>query len=252
MAGRAALSVSAGEGLTFDEALVDKVAAVPGVTLAVPLVTAVAFPDDGSGELLTVHGVDLGNDDAVRVYHRGDTTKLVDDTIEFLSSKRSIILGRQFAERRGLALGDPIDLVTPTGVMPFVVRGVLDPEGLAKTLEGRLVVMDVYAAELAFTSRGQINQIDLLVANGKAQAVKRAVERILPPGLTVEEPRLRKEVVRRTIAGFQAMLNAFALLAVLADSSSVTAAWPPSSSAHVGSRPPARRQARVSSCSWSC
>ena len=27
--------------------------------LAVPLVRAVAFPDDGSGEMLTVHGIDL-------------------------------------------------------------------------------------------------------------------------------------------------------------------------------------------------
>src|SRR5215831_7349893 len=56
MAGRAALTVTGGEGLTFDESIVGRVAAVPGVSLAVPLVTAVAFPDDGSGELLTVYG----------------------------------------------------------------------------------------------------------------------------------------------------------------------------------------------------
>jgi putative ABC transport system permease protein len=216
MAGRAALTISAGEGLTFDEALVAKVAAVPGVALAVPLVTGVAFPDDGSGELLTVHGVDLTNDDAVRVYHRGDTSKLVDDVMEFLNSKRSIVIGRQLAVRRGIDVGDTMDLVTPNGVQPFVVRGLLDPEGLAKTLDGRLIVMDVYAAELAFTSRGQINQIDLLAPDARVDEVKRAVERVLPPGLRVEEPRLRKEVVRRTVAGFQAMLNAFALLAVLA------------------------------------
>jgi putative ABC transport system permease protein len=216
MAGRAALTVSAGEGLTFDEALVDQVAKVPGVTLAVPLVTGVAFPDDGTGELLTVHGVDVGNDAAVRVYHRGDTSNLIDDTLEFLSRKDSIILGREFAERRGLETGSKLDLVTPTGVKTFTVRGLLDPEGLAKTLGGRLVVMDVYAAEAAFTSRGQINQIDLLVAPGQEESVQHTVAAILPPGLKVEEPRLRKDVVRRTVAGFQAMLTAFALLAVLA------------------------------------
>jgi len=216
MAGRAALTVSAGEGLTFDEEVVTRVAAVPGVSLAVPLVRAVAFPDDGSGELLTVHGVDLANDDAVRVYHRGETAKLVEDVVEFLNSKQSIILGRAFAERRGLDVGDALDLVTPHGVMRFVVRGLLDPEGLAKTLDGRLVVMDVYAAELAFTAPGRINQIDLLVPAGREQVVKRAVEAVIPAGLVVEEPRLRKELVRRTVAGFQAMLNAFALLAVLA------------------------------------
>jgi putative ABC transport system permease protein len=217
MAGRAALTVSAGEGLTFDEALVEQVGRVPGVTLAVPLVTGVAFPDDGSGELLTVHGVDLANDDAVRVYHRGETATLVDDVVEFLNSKQSILLGREFAARRGLAVGQTLSLVTPSGVRPFTIRGLLDPEGLAKTLAGRLIVMDVFAAELSFTARGQINQIDLLVAPGhEVEAVKAAVQATLPTGLSVEEPRLRKEVVRRTVAGFQAMLSAFALLAVLA------------------------------------
>ena len=216
MAGRAALTVSAGDGLTFEEAIVNRVSEVPGVSLAVPLVTSVAFPDDGSGELLTVHGVDLGNDDAVRVYHRGETSTLVDDVVAFLNSRNSIIVGREFALRHGLGVGDSLSLVTPTGVKAFVVRGLLDPEGLAKTLEGRLVVMDVYAAELAFTSRGQINQIDLLVEKGQETAVRKSVEKLLPPGLEVEEPRLRKEVVRRTVSGFQAMLSAFALLAVLA------------------------------------
>jgi putative ABC transport system permease protein len=216
MAGRASLSISAGDGLTFDEAIAEKVAAIPGVAMAVPLVTGVAFPDDDSGELLTVYGVDLANDDAVRVYHRGETSKLVDDVVEFLNSKRSIIIGREFAHRRGLEVGDGLDLMTPSGVQHFVVRGLLDPEGLAKTLGGRLVVMDVYAAELAFTARGQINQIDLLTELGHEQAVKDAVQEVLPSGLTIEEPRLRKEVVRRTVAGFQAMLGAFALLAVLA------------------------------------
>jgi putative ABC transport system permease protein len=216
MAGRAALTISAGEGFTFEESLVERIAAIPGVKMAVPLVTGVAFPDDGSGELLTVHGVDLANDDAVRVYHRGETSRLVDDAVEFLNSRRSIILGREFAVRRGLGVGNDLALITPSGVQTFKVRGLLDPEGLAKTLGGRLVVMDVYAAELAFTSRGQINQIDLLVADGQEAGVKAAVQAILPPGLQVEEPRLRKEIVRRTISGFQAMLSAFALLAVLA------------------------------------
>jgi hypothetical protein len=39
---------------------------------------------------------------------------------------------------------------------------------------------------------------------------------ILPTELRVEEPAVRKEVIRRTLAGFQAMLTAFSLLAVLA------------------------------------
>src|SRR5262245_55686671 len=59
LSGRAALSVTVPDGSSFPDTLVDTVAAVPGVELAVPLVSGVAFPDDGSGELLTVHGVDF-------------------------------------------------------------------------------------------------------------------------------------------------------------------------------------------------
>src|SRR6185295_14228888 len=119
-----------------------KVAPVPGVRLAVPLVRAVAFPDDASGELLTVHGVDLGNDAAVRLYHaskKGES--VVEDLVEFLNSPDSIVLGEAFAQRRGLKVGDKVPLVTPHGVSTFTLRGLLEPQGLARTLGGRLVVM---------------------------------------------------------------------------------------------------------------
>jgi putative ABC transport system permease protein len=78
-------------------------------------------------------------------------------------------------------------------------------------------VMDLYAAERAFTADGQVNQLDLVLAEGAdVGRVKAAVAAVLPPGLRVEEPALRKDVIRRTVSGFQAMLTAFGLLAVLA------------------------------------
>ena len=77
--------------------------------------------------------------------------------------------------------------------------------------------MDVYAAERAFTAAGQINQVDIVLdAPHDVAVVKAAIAATLPAGLTVEEPALRKDVIRRTVGGFQAMLTAFALLVVLA------------------------------------
>ncbi len=217
IAGRASFSVTAGEGLTFAEDLVESVRTVPGVKLAVPLVRAVAFPDDGSGEMLTVHGIDLTEDDAVRLYHASDDRKtLIQDPLRFLNSPDSIILGREFAERRGLKTGDRLDLVTPQGVKPFTIRALLDPEGLARTLRGRLVVMDLFAAERAFTQDEQVNQIDVVADPEDVRGTKERVTAALPPGLNVEEPEVRKDVLRRTIAGFQAMITAFGFLAVLA------------------------------------
>ncbi len=217
LAGRAAFRIVAGERVSFSEEMVGTVATLPGVDLAVPLVRAVTFPDDGSGELLTVHGVDLTHDAAVRLYHAtDDREEVIDDLVVFLSQPDSIVVGREFAESRGLGEGDTIALVTPRGVKPFTVRGLLDPQGVARTLRGRLVVMDLYAAQRAFTADGQITQIDVLVTDAAvADDVKAAVARTLPPGLWVEEPAMRKDVIRKTVRGFQAILTAFSVVAVL-------------------------------------
>ncbi len=219
-AGRASLTVTAKDGASFAESVVDVVARVHGVTLAVPLVSGATFPDDGSGEMLTVHGVDMGNDAAVRLYHaRGENEEIVDDLVTFLSQPNSIILGREFAERRGLTIGHTLRLATPTGVKSFVVRGLLDPQGLAKTLGGRLVVMDLLAAERMFASDGQITQVDVVVdASVELPAVRAAVANVLPAGLTVDEPSARKHLLHQTVHGFQAMLSVFAVLAVVAGS----------------------------------
>ncbi len=213
VAGRAALTITGGQGFTFDEAVLDRVQRIPGIALAVPLVTSFAFSDDQRGELLSVYGVDITDDAAVRVYHR-NTSNLVDDTIAFLNQRDSIILGREYATRRHLTIGSQLALVTPTGIKVFTVRGLLDPEGLARTLGGRLVVMDIQAAELAYTAPGQINQIDLVVAPEQLDRVKSDVAAVLPDGLQVEEPLLRKAVVRKTIGSFQAMVTLIAFLTV--------------------------------------
>ena len=107
--------------------------------------------------------------------------------------------------------------MTPGGVKRFTIRGLLDPQGLARTLRGRLVVMDLYAAELAFTADGQINQIDVVLEpTADAEVTRAAIASVVPHALTVEEPAQRKDAIRRTIGGFQAMLTAFGLLTVVA------------------------------------
>src|SRR5262245_8065197 len=216
--GRAALTITARDNATFPEDTAKTAAGVHGVKLAVPLVTGVAFPDDDSGELLTVHGVDLGHDADVRLYDQGKgLDDILDDPLVFLNDPRSVILTREFAERRGLSLGQEVPLVTPTGVKPFIVRGLLEPQGVARALGGRLVVMDLYAAQRAFAADGQINQIDLVLAPGaEVEATRKALTAALPSGLEVQEPALRKEVVRDGVAAFQSMLTAFGLLAVVA------------------------------------
>ena len=88
MAGRAALSVAAaGEGAIPDD-VAARVAAVPGVELAVPVVSARAFTADEDGTLLAVHGIDVTNDAMVRVYDARDEGGLVRDDARRLAADR--------------------------------------------------------------------------------------------------------------------------------------------------------------------
>lgn len=218
LVGHAHLTVSAGEDATFPEQIAEVVGAVPGVKLAVPLVSSTAFPDDGSGRLLTVFGIDLLNDAHVRAYQSDATSDgVIHDFVEFLSQPNSVVLTREYAQHSGLQIGDSLSLVTPHGVRQFILRGLLEPEGLARTLGGRLVIMDLPSAQRAFTEPGQVSQIDVILSDpSSVEAVRAEIIRALPPGLVVEEPVARKAVARATVRGIQAMLAGLAILCVAA------------------------------------
>ena len=217
MAGRAALQVTAGEGGLFPEDVATIVSAVPGVELAVPVVSASAFTTDDTGELLTVHGVDIGNEAAVRVYDARDSGGLeLDDPLIFLAQPDSVVLTRAFAGRRGLRVGDQLTLVTPAGRRAFTVRGLLEPDGVARVYGGNLVVMDLYAAEAAFTRPGLINKLDVVVGRDRdVDAVAAAIRAMLPPGLGVAAPAQRKTDIHRVMQSLQVGLAGVGLVALV-------------------------------------
>src|SRR5438093_2639097 len=138
-AGRITLQVHAGEEAAFPEAVGAAVAAVPGVELATPVVTGTAFPAAGEEEPLRVLAFDVGDAAALRAYgvreqddgRERDGVEL-DDPFYLFSQPDSLVLTRTFAARRGLRVGDGIDLVTPQGRRRFTVRGILESPGLGR------------------------------------------------------------------------------------------------------------------------
>jgi putative ABC transport system permease protein len=218
MAGRAALEIDAGEGALFPEDVAERAAAVGGVELAVPVVSAAAFTTDGSGQLLTVHGVDITNDAAVHVYDVRDAEGVpVDDPLVFLSQPDSILVPRSFAERRGLGAGAGLELETPGGRRRFTVRGLIEPQGVGRVHGGNLVVMDLFAAEKVFTRPGLINRVDVVVAPDRDVAVvQKAVAQALPEGLRVSAPAQRKVDLHRIMRSVQVMLQGVGVLVLLA------------------------------------
>jgi putative ABC transport system permease protein len=214
VAGRAALQVSAGEGALFPEEVAAKVAAVPGVELAVPVVSSTAFMSDGSGELLTVQGMDIADQQAVAVYELRDDEEGLDDPKLFLAD--AIVIPRAFAERRGLKLGDAVAIDTPRGQQRVSVRGMLEPRGLARIYGGNLLLMDLGNAQEMFGRAGFVNRVDVVVEReGDVQRVAQDITAMLPQGLRVEPPSQRKADLQAVMRSFQVLLWALGLLGLV-------------------------------------
>ncbi len=219
VAGRAKLTVSAGEA-GMPEAQLEKIQATPGVSRAVPLIEARAYLDSagGSSETLTLLGVDLLKEQAVRTYQTSDE-ELIEDPLSFLNQPDSLILTRSFATRHGYKIGDPLELATAIGKKRFVIRGLLNPVGPAQAYGGALGILDIDAARLAFGKEGKIDRADLIVDEGAAapsiDQITASLERALGPGYEVSRPEAQSEQVQRMVQSFQVMLAFFSGLALL-------------------------------------
>lgn len=217
MAGRAALEVTtAGAGRVREE-VAQTLAGVPGVELAVPVVSATAFLAGGGGEALLVQGVDVLNERALRIYearpHEGEPAE---DPVPFLANPRSVVLTSSFAARHGLEEGDSIELDTPRGLRKFAILRLLEPRGVARAYGGNLVVMDIFAAQEVFTGPGLVTRIDLVVGRDQnVDVVRRAVESVLPPGLQVSTPAQRKVDLQAVMQSFGVLLRCVGLVGIV-------------------------------------
>ena len=217
-AGRVALQVRAGAGAPFPEEVAATVAGVPGVELATPVVSGTAVTADGTEELLTVLGLDVADEAAMRAYgahtraSRGrepaqDGLEL-DDPFYLVSQPDSLMLTRAFEY-----LVVAPSRLTPVGRRGFTVRGLLEPQGIARVFGINLAIMDVYAAEMSFTHPEFINWVDVVVESGKdVAAVADAIGDALPAGLQVQAPGQRKVDMQKILRALEVMLQAVGLL----------------------------------------
>ncbi len=149
IAGPAQLEITLGAGeVGFPESVVDSARADAGVEAALGLVRGTLAVADDPSDTLELFGVDLTKENTLERYHIG----LVDggsDTLAWLADPRSIALTTAFAASHGLAVGDRLTLSTRQGTAAFTVRGLLEPQGIARAFGGALAVMDLPAAQLA-------------------------------------------------------------------------------------------------------
>jgi len=173
-------------------------------------------------ELLRVLGVDILRDFPVRDYQVGETDggpptpRAAADILALLTDPAAAVITRAFADRHGLRVGDPLQVIISDRPKTFRVGALLEAEGPARLLDGNFLLMDIAAAQWAFERLGRVDRIDLVLADGAdVAAAERAIAARLPAGLTVQRPERRGQQVEQMLAAFHLNLTALSSIALL-------------------------------------
>jgi putative ABC transport system permease protein len=212
--GRAALQVT-GPASGFPEGLIERVQAVPGVEYAVPVIDTQGLLVGAREPSLMILGVDVLQDSNIRDYKLSDESADIPDPLLFLARPDSILLTRELADREGIKIDQKIRVQTVRGIQTFRVRGLLNPEGPAKTMGGNIAIMDYPAAQMAFGKEGRIDRIDVSLLHGEdLEAVRDRIKKVLPEGYSVVTPEGRTKQVELLISHFQKNINLISFIAV--------------------------------------
>jgi putative ABC transport system permease protein len=209
VAGKAHLEVRG----DVDETLWPKIRDEAGILASTPLVEGMLTLPDFPGEYLHILGVDLFTNDAfrtVRINERGDLWS------HWLTDPGAVALSKEFAQKRGLKLGDRIRVLANTTMRELTVAALLSPEESPAAAHPRFAAMDIGWAQELFDSQGRLSAIQILLETpNRALETAAALRKKLPDHLKVEPPRQRSFQMQQMIGAFQLNLSALSMVSML-------------------------------------
>lgn len=196
----------------FDERVLPRIAALPDVQDAAPVVQGsvvigASRQDPSSGDILRLQGIDA--------LHPAPGQALSSTHADpyALMAQRGVLLPAGTARRYSLRQGDRFDVLVGARIVRLLVVGVLPAR--QALIDSGVVFADIVSAQELFGKIGLLDRIDCIVDPSRASETKKAIEALLPLGARVVEPRVRVGEIRRMLRSFQsnlAMLSYFALL----------------------------------------
>jgi putative ABC transport system permease protein len=216
--GLADLAIEGGaEG--FDENLYPRVARVPGVVVASPVVE-ISAKLVGRRGALTLMGVDGFRSQQLQpaiatafVPSSRDSREQESDdsTNDGNFDARAVLLSASAARELNLKTNDHIEFQVGTRRERLRVSGVLPPAAL-RDFAG---VVDIATAQWLFDRLGKISRINLRLASGTSPArVREALAEILPPSVKVTTPGEATDDALRLSRAYRSNLTALALVAL--------------------------------------
>lgn len=202
--GQADLTVT-GTDSGIPGSLTKDVTEVEGVEHAAAMLEVITRPADGKGGSLLVLGVDfLGDTFFLPFASEEGTHQVVSDPLAFVNDPTAVLITKKLAETRGLSVGDPLSLITSSGVKEFRVKGLLEDRGPAASFGGQVVVMFIDAAQVSFGRGYAVDRIDVALAeNASPEEVKARISKLVEGTATVEEPRSRTRRLASSLWAFR-------------------------------------------------
>jgi putative ABC transport system permease protein len=199
VAGRDCLEVVAPGQAGFDPAAAGRFAAVPGVGAVVRRIVAnAAVVATGGASPALVVATDSPD---IRLSSRPD----------------GALLDAAFARAHGCTVGQPLRLWTPAGLVELPLGGLFEPDGPTAFLGVALVRLPLATAQRLFGLAGQVNSVQLLLADGTDPGtVRAALAGRLSGGLMIQEPGQRGALARSTLFAAEQGLTCLGLVAAVA------------------------------------
>src|SRR6266566_6333573 len=204
LSGEADLAVR-GPRAGFDESLYPRIARLPEVAVASPVLEVEArLP--GRREPLKILGLDLFRAARIQPFlSSGDWGERLD----FLRPDR-IFLSAAASEALGLKKGDALSVQVGLRVLSLQVAGVL-----GEARRQRFAVIDIGAAQATFLRSGFLNRIDLRLRPGAdAERLAGRLRAEMPAGILVERPDADLERSGALSRAYRVNLNVLALVAL--------------------------------------
>ena len=200
MAGEADLEVRGGRA-GFPEQLYARLARVPGVALASPVLEL----DAGLwGRERTIRVIGL---DILRAAQM-QPQLVLEDRYELLAPDK-VLLSAAAADALGLEEGGVLRLAVGQNRVELAVAGVLP----ASSLRGIAALTDIATAQWRLERLGDLNRIDLRIS-GDRERVSRQIQALLPPGVSVSRLDDLEDSAAYPSRAYRVNLNVLAMVAL--------------------------------------